>query len=274
MGPHPAAQLRLKADSTDTLQTPSLPDRLLLMFLLILIASFPTLQFKQSSTAAPCGIELSRPSLNLLHDVEKRLGKSVHCETHMELDALGSSHVTSDGTPEVVLDTYEGKTEENLVHELFHLLLRAKGFPQHFQVKSPPHANKELFQQLAEQLGSLIEHRLFYPQMRRMGLDPTREYRKELEISMSQDMLFSVQPLEKRIVDYAEISLLVGDPDLTRRVEKWYSNRGWTAQLSRGNKLAHYLATFNPDTPGKKRTAVDTGLEIVFGRKLEVIWLP
>jgi hypothetical protein len=145
----------------------------------------------------------------------------------MELGALGSSHVTSDGTPEVILDMYEGKTEENLVHELFHLQLRAKGFPQHFRVKSPPNADKkEVFQELAEQLGSLVEHRLFYPQMRRMGFDPTREYRKDLEISMSRDKLFGVPLPEKRIVDYAEISLLVGDPDLTKRVEKWYLTRG------------------------------------------------
>lgn len=242
--------------------------------LYFLTAVLALTQSQLSSSTTPCGISLSPASLNLLHDVEKRFGRAVHCETHMEFTDLGASHVAADGTPEIVVDMYEGKTEENIVHELFHLQLHAKGFPQHFQVSLLPNTAAGPFQQVAEQLGSLVEHRLFYPQMRRMGLDPTRQYRKELEISLAQTRLFGVQLAEKRIVDYAEISLLIGDPTLTRTVEKWYLTEGWTAQLARGKKLAWYLANFNPDTPAKKRTAVDVGLEIVFGRKLDANWLP
>jgi hypothetical protein len=244
------------------------------MMLLVAIALLLSPQIREASSAAVCGIELSRPALALFHDVEHRLGKTIRCETHMEFGILGASDVAPDGTPEIILDTYEGRTEENLVHELFHLQLRAKGFPQHFKLRSPRTANNELVQQVAEQLASLVEHRLFYPQMRRMGFDPTLQYRKALENWLSQDKLYSTAVPEKRTVSYAEVSLLIQDPVLTRRVEEWYVRQGWTDQLSRGKRLTHYLVTFNPDTPEKKRAAVAACLEIVFGRQFDLTWLP
>ena len=243
---------------------------MLLLSILFLLPSGP----KKTPPPTPCGIELSSSSLTLFHDVESRLGKTVRCETHLEFGILGASDVAADGTPTIVLDTYEGRTEENLVHELFHLQLHAEGFPQHFRVSSPRGPNSEQFQQVAEQLGSLIEHRIFYPQMRRMGFDPTGQYRTALENSLSQEKLYGTPRPAARTVSYAEISLLIHDPVLTRRVEKWYLRHGWTDQLSRGKQLARDLATFNPDTPEKKRTAVGTCLEIVFARRVEVTWLP
>jgi hypothetical protein len=248
---------------------------LLLSIALLLSPQMPPAAGEASSPSL-CGIELSRAALVLFHDVETRLGKRIRCETHLEFGILGASDVAADGTPEIILDSYAGRTEENLVHELFHLQLHAKGFPQHFQVvvKSPPTRNAESVQPVAEQLASLIEHRLFYPQMWRMGLDPTLEYRKGLEALLSQDKLYGAPVSAKRSLTYAEVALLIHDPALTRRVEQWYVRRGWSDQLNRGKRLTHYLMTFNPDTPEKKRTAVGAGLAIVFGRNYDLTWLP
>ena len=246
----------------------------LLLSIALLLAPKTSAQIRGASPATLCGIELSPPSLALFRDVQNRLGKSIRCETHLEFGILGASDVAADGTPEIVLDKYEGKTEENLVHELFHLQLRAKGFPQRFQVSASRRTNKQLVQQVAEQLGSLIEHRLFYPQMRGMGFDPTLQYREGLEALLSEDKLYGPPASGKRIVTYAEVSLLIQDPAITRRVEAWYTRHGWTDELSRGKRLVHYVATFNPDTPEKKRTAVGAGLAIVFGHRFDLTWSP
>ena len=260
------------------LLTPESAVRLFWMTLLLsiglLLASKTPAPIRGAAPATLCGIELSPPSLALFRDVEGRLGKSIRCETHLEFGILGASEVAADGTPEIVLDRYRGKTEENLVHELFHLQLHAKGFPQRFQVNVSRNANRQLVQQLAEQLGSLIEHRLFYPQMRGMGFDPTLQYREGLEALLSEDKLYGPPPSAKRAVTYAEVSLLIQDPATTRRVEAWYARHRWTAQLRRGKRLVHYLTTFNPDTPEKKRTAVAAGLAIVLGRNIELTWFP
>jgi len=246
----------------------------LLLSIALLVAPKTFAPVRGASPATLCGIELSPPSLALFRDVEGRLGKTIRCETHLEFGILGASDIAADGTPEIVLDTYAGKTEENLVHELFHLQLHAKGFPQRFQVSAARKTNKQLVQQVAEQLGSLIEHRLFYPQMRGMGFDPTRQYREGLEALLSEDKLYGPPASAKRIVTYAEVSLLIQDPAISRRVEAWYARRGWTDQLSRGKRLVHYLATFNPDTPEKKRAAVAAGLAIVFGHGFDLTWFP
>ena len=247
---------------------------LLLSIGLLLASKTAAVQIRGASPATLCGIELSPPSLALFRDVEGRLGKSIRCETHLEFGILGASEVAADGTPEIVLDRYQGKTEENLVHELFHLQLRAKGFPQRFQVSVSRNTKKQLAQQVAEQLGYLIEHRLFYPQMRGMGFDPTLQYREGLEALMSGDKLYGPPASAKRAVTYAEVSLLIQDPAITRRVAAWYARHGWTDQLSRGKRLVHYLTTFNPDTPEKKRTAVGGGLAIVFGDSFDLTWFP
>ena len=261
-----------------TLLTAASAARLFLMSLLLsiglLLASKTSTQIGGASPATLCGIELSPPSLALFRDVESRLGKAIRCETHLEFGILGASEVAADGTPKIVLDTYQGKTEENLVHELFHLQLHAKGFPQRFQVSASRNTNKQLVQQVAEQLGSLIEHRLFYPQMRGMGFDPTGQYRQGLEALLSEDKLYGPPASAKRAVTYAEVSLLMQDPAITKRVAAWYARHGWTDQLSRGKRLVHYLATFNPDTPEKKRTAVGAGLAIVFGHSFDLTWFP
>ncbi len=244
------------------------------MMFLLSVAFLLSTPPKETPAPTLCGIALSSSSLTLFRDVETRLGKAVRCETHLEFGILGASDVAADGTPEIVLDTFEGRTEENLVHELFHLQLHAEGFPQHFRVKSPRTTKNERLQQVAEQLGFLIEHRLFYPQMRRMGFDPTGQYRTALENSLSQEKLYGAPRPAARTVSYAEISLLIHDPVLTRRVEKRYLRHGWTDQLNRGKELTRYLMTFNPDTPEKKRTALCVCLEIVFGGKVQVTWLP
>jgi hypothetical protein len=252
--------------------------RLFLMALLLsigfLVAPKTSAQIGDTSPATLCGIELRPPALALFRDVESRLGKTIRCETHLEFGILGASQVAADGTPEIVLDRYQGKTEENLVHELFHLQFRAKGFPQRFQVSVSRNTNKQPVQQVAEELGSLIEHRLFYPQMRGMGFDPTRQYREGLEALLSEDKLYGPPAAAKRAVTYAEVSLLIQDPAITKRVEAWYARQGWTDQLRRGKRLVHYLATFNPDTPEKKRIAVGAGLAIVYGRSFDLTWFP
>jgi hypothetical protein len=277
MSPHPKIE-SASILKPGTLLTARFVARLFWMTLLLsiafLLAPKTSAQVRGASPATLCGIELSPSSLALFRDVESRLGKTVRCETHLEFGILGASDVAADGTPEIVLDAYQGKTEENLVHELFHLQLRAKGFPQRFQVSASRKTNKQLVQQVAEQLGSLIEHRLFYPQMRGMGLDPTLQYREGLEALLSEDKLYGPPASAKRAVTYAEVSLLIQDPKITRRVEAWYARHGWTDQLSRGRRLVRYLSTFNPDTPEKKRTAVGAGLAIVFGHNFDLTWFP
>jgi hypothetical protein len=57
------------------------------------------------------------------------------------------------------------------------------------------------------------------------------------------------------VIGYVPIAILIKDPLLTRRVNKWYEKHGWQEELKRGQKVAEYLATFNPDTPEKKRAA-------------------
>jgi hypothetical protein len=89
-----------------------------------------------------CGISLSPSAMTLLRDVERRCGRPVRCQTVSNMQnaegGIALEKVASGGTPTVTLDIFSGKTETSFVHELFHLQLRARGFPQDFSFHLPP----------------------------------------------------------------------------------------------------------------------------------------
>jgi hypothetical protein len=222
-----------------------------------------------------CGIELSPKALQLLQDVEHKLAHPVQCQTSPDLSikkgASAHSEVAPDGVGVITLDIFRGKTESNIVHELFHLQLRTQGFSQKPRFDALPNTDDNQLTMTVMRMGDLIEHRIFYPKMRRMGFDPTADYRKEVESALSSGT-YGVQLPETMSVNYAMVRLLINDPKLTQRVETFYVHQGLIQALTRGKKLVSYLLTSNPDTAPKKRKAVSDGLQIVFARNLNVKW--
>ena len=229
------------------------------------------------NTASPplCGIPL-RPSANgLLQDVERRFGKPVHCRIVTNLaqaeGGRASEELEADGTPLIKLDSMLGRSETEVVHELFHLQLRARGFPQDFATNIPPGLDVKILKMAVLNISGMLEHRLFYPSMRKIGLEPTKAYREELESHIAQDQPppYASHP-ELLAIDYAVVVLVINDPSLRQKVGTWYERHGWQDALNRGKRLVSYVLQENPNTPDKKRVALAGCLETVFGDKFEI----
>lgn len=221
-----------------------------------------------------CGLKLSTAASQLLHDVEREYGKQVQCETRSNLqDAEGGialESVASDGTPLITLDIFAGKTETSFVHELFHLQLRRSGFQQDFRLRLPPNVHRPGAESVGRDTSSLIEHRLFFGRMRKMGLNPTEHFRKDVEDDVVYDRppAYAGKITGKLATGYAYITLLIRDQALTRKVGAWYAKHGWSDELTRGKLISQYLTTYDPDTPEKKRIAFEHCMDIALGTKI------
>lgn len=230
------------------------------------------------SSPSLCGISLRPASAHLLHYVEHRFAKPVRCELATNLaqseGARANERLDVDGTPVVRLDSGSGRTETEVVHELFHLQLRALGFPQDFAITVPPSIDGNILQLAARDISAMLEHRLFYPKMRQMGLDPTKAYRDEVEnhIAHERPPSYSSRYPQLLVIDYATVLLVINDPPLTRRMRMWYAQHGWQDALRRGRNLANYILRLNPDTPPKMRTALSESLKTVFNDTIEIQW--
>jgi hypothetical protein len=69
--------------------------------------------------------------VELLDAVERLRGKPVSVVFRNDLreGILGYSYTKEDGTPTMIIVPGSGQTEENVVHELYHLKMLAEGYP-------------------------------------------------------------------------------------------------------------------------------------------------
>jgi hypothetical protein len=219
-----------------------------------------------------CGVALHHQTARLLSVVERALSSSVQCSLTGNLrgseGALAASGVATDGTPWIELDAVDGVSETRVVHELFHLQLKSRGFPRGFRVETAKNVDTELVRLAATDIISLLEHRLFFPKMRQMGFDPVREYRAEVEkyIRGAPTPKSVEEYPELQSIGYAHVALLLNDPVLTRQMEKWYIQNNWTDQLSRGRELSSYIRKSNPHTPGEEKASLPVCLQLVLGQ--------
>jgi len=132
------------------------------------------------------GVGLGAEVSAWLEEVERRLGQEVYAE-FAELDpedaggdyTLGTSYLTRAGVGVVRVDeSFRGRgeklTEAAIGHELLHLRLRARGYPLFLfapEVKTLRGPAEDAEQPNVNDLVSMIEHRVFAPEMRRTGFD-------------------------------------------------------------------------------------------------------
>lgn len=150
-----------------------------------------------------------------------------------------ASNIKDDGIPEIICFPPEPLTEENIVHELFHLkapfLIIAFSFDKAIEVI----IDLRVLQQLRTFLLDPILHQNFYPLMREMGYIPDRFLQQELEY------MFSHEDLEGRLISeewyrpfyYFAVALEINNVTSICKIEEFYENRKWHRELIEGQEL-------------------------------------
>lgn len=178
------------------------------------------------------------------------------------LDDLGYSYyagladIEPDGTPVVKLKNTTPVTEEILVHELYHLKLYAEGYPV-IRINYPPGWSEEREQArvrfIVAQVYDTIEHRIFYPRMRQMGLTPDDTLKSDVEEILQDGIADQGVPgltrRDERIIDYFRAALLLDDDGLLERLTNYYRGRGWDRELKTARAMAEVVSEAGPSSP-------------------------
>jgi hypothetical protein len=124
----------------------------------------------------PCGIPLSAPVRDLLTQFERDSGKRVICKAQLNLLAerkQWARHKWINESPTIFLDTEQGQSEDEILHELLHLQIENKSGIWHVAAAPPD----QIAEGILGRLNDAYDHAVMYPQMRMMGFDPDKKER-------------------------------------------------------------------------------------------------
>ncbi|HYR60694.1 MAG TPA: hypothetical protein VEM37_04995 [Nitrospiraceae bacterium] len=221
------------------------------------------------------GVPLSREARSLLAEVEQLFETQVREEWLDETDGMsGKSKVDDDGTPIIKINPAHGRTLDVIVHELYHLKLRARGYPDLkwlFPQEMNTEANRAAFNQLAVQLRDPIEHYIFYDDVRAWGLNPGESFEKLTKQALAANTLvatFETMDNEAVGLYYFKIRLEVADTVLVQRLTELLEHKKKQSGIEFGKRLSQIVIDANPRSPEEEiKTLVDC-LNALYERKL------
>ena len=209
-----------------------------------------------------CDVELSRKGLELLSEVEKTFNKQVRDQSYKDMAVYAAALIAADGTPTVRCNpAHRDLNEEIIVYELYHLKLRAAGFPR-TEFKG---IERDLSRWVDENLYDTIQHWIIYPHLRKLGYSPDASKKRDVERVISENK-FTDEPLPPSdiISRYFRVALELGDPLLIDQFTKWYLRRGWDAQLKKARSLVQFIKDTNPTTAEQAVQSVIEVANILF----------
>jgi len=180
---------------------------------------------------------------------------------------LGQAEVLADGRPRIIIDNERGRSEQNIAHELFHFKLRKEGYAQYgFQFPSIVQGGDELHAWGEWNNSTLREpllHRLFYPEMRKMGLEPDEGLKEGLSDLKEKGEYPGVTPEEAfRIHTGHFFKALIESKDASylSELESWFIEQGWSESVTRARELRDFVENKDPRTP---RDELETYTELL-----------
>jgi hypothetical protein len=228
------------------------------------------------------GVRLGAEVSSWLDEVERKLAKEVYAE-FAELDpadvdgdyTLGTSYLTGAGVGVVRVDeSFRGRgeklTEAVIGHELLHLRLRARGYPLFLfgpEVKTKRGQAEDVEQSNVNDLVSLIEHRVFAPEMRRTGFDKLIDLTNYLQ---SARRMRGSPDGQAEVLNYARAALEWDNPQLLDELTKIYQANRWTRSLAEGRRLAETIRAARLTTPDEVTALFLRCMPVLYGAEFSV----
>lgn len=195
-------------------------------------------------------VMLGSPAAALLEEVERLYGKQVREEETDKFPSnkFGAAKIDQEGTPVITINPSRGRTERNIVHELFHLKLEAEGFPGYYVRVQPSLESRQLLSGLISVLNETIQHWIFYPEIRKMGLDPAADLKSDFERDIKMNKFPNMDNPDGINLSllYWKATLELNDPKLLNRIEEWYKRKSWSVPLAKGKKLEQIVNSAAP----------------------------
>lgn len=200
------------------------------------------------------GVRLRPRAVRLLGQVERKFGRKVREAPASALNPLLFAQATRDpdGTPVIEVRRGVTPTEVMIVHELFHHKYGTATFEFRFYAGWGSTSDVAFVQFLLDHVYSSIQHWMFFPEIRGMGLNPDGEVRFGIEKLLEWDKFTAdvagVRPLEARAAIYFKAAMNIDDPALLARFARWYESKGWGEALAVAGRLIRVVREARPKT--------------------------
>lgn len=213
------------------------------------------------------GVSLRGLARALLTEVETTFGRPIKEEWLDQSDMAGKSEISEEGEPVVKINPRTGRNSATIVHELYHLKLRAAGYPA-VAVEVPSEMNTENNRrnllQLKLQVHDPIVHSIFYPEVRRRyGINPGAAFEAETQEALDDGRLQRiVQDMneEAAALYWFKIALEVSNTRLKRRLEAMLQRLKKQAGLDLAQELVKIVRDAAPSDPQK---AISTFVQVL-----------
>ncbi len=201
------------------------------------------------------GIKM-RPEIQaIINEIERKAGVKIRAEfIRQKQFTLGSSYISEDGVPVVLVDddlkNEPNKLEAVIAHELLHLRLRVGGYPTFLFAESVNTARGRAIdteQDTLDDVTSLIEHQVFKADMEKFGL---YQY-----VNLAGDTAAAARKNSGRedgqtdAINYARAILEYQRAEDIEEVRKIYAANKWTRSQHDGEFIARIIKTSNIRTP-------------------------
>ena len=179
------------------------------------------------------GVKLTPAGGRLLRRVEEACGKSLVARRASLATNMAEAGIRADGTPIIEVHPGVAVTEELLVHELSHMELQIERFPAVF-FWGPPDVTSDttLLGWLRSNVLDVIQHRVFYPRLRRMGYTPDVARIEEIRLIIERGTFVGVVSTADLASRYFRIVMEVANTKVISSVTEWYRDRGWSGALA------------------------------------------
>ena len=221
------------------------------------------------------GVALRPSAVALYEEIKNLYGKDVVVITgkdaQIALDRAGiataKASVDDQGNPEITL--YPGKTikEATIVHELLHLKQYWNGAPSVARWGRP--SDKSLDQNMELRFAltvDAISHYLMYPQMRKMGFDPTVTEKSRV------NELMRTKNFQAEYADFAvelfSPALVIGNSSLILKFKEWFRRNRLVLPLDRGNKMVHHIVNHPPQSDKEIIKSAIEVMNILYDKKV------
>lgn len=226
----------------------------LIFLILIVFTPFLICPFNQARSVRDNLIIKSsvKATNDLVKEVEALYKKKVVIED-TNADYIGKSDVLEDGTPHISINTTSPNKETTLAHELFHLILRIKGFSTIYNGQSSIEISESSLKNInfaLEVIRDMVLHSIFFPKIEALGIhvNPNSEYIfKEYEIPN----LITAQSINRLTGPLIVMRLLVECSNVTIKdqIKAIFISKGGDEEFRKGVELFNILTSEGEKTP-------------------------
>lgn len=205
------------------------------------------------------GFRLEESTQKLIGEVEKSFGSPVIVKRRLDWEAshYGEAYVDSEGHPTIELNATTGLTNANVAHELMHLLMKSKGYMQlafEFPKGKGTAGNQEWMRWLSFHLRDPIQHSIFYPEMRKRGIELGREVEKEFRDLLATGefpKLNEASRFEALVLYYLKARIEITSPGLLASVDELYKAK-WVQEEEMGRRIFDVMRQEDAKSPEKE----------------------